>query len=69
MKLEELEVYKFSEELADLVWSICTSWEWFEKDTIGKQLKCKVVKIRSDEMKLPMTDNKLPLTFLRIETL
>jgi four helix bundle protein len=38
IELEELEVYKLSEELADLIWNICITWEWFPKETIGKQL-------------------------------
>jgi len=38
LRLEELEVYQLSEQLADLIWEICSSWEWFAKDTIGKQL-------------------------------
>jgi four helix bundle protein len=38
LKLEELEVYKLSEEIADVVWSICSKWEFFARDTIGKQL-------------------------------
>ena len=38
LKMEELEVYLLSEQLADLVWDICLSWEWFAKDTLGKQL-------------------------------
>lgn len=36
--LEKLEVYQLSETLADLVWDICIEWEWFAKDTVGKQL-------------------------------
>ena len=36
--LEELEVYQFAEQVADVVWNICVSWEKFSKDTIGKQL-------------------------------
>jgi hypothetical protein len=38
LKLEELEVYQLSESLADLIWGICISWDWFTKDTVGKQL-------------------------------
>ncbi|MDI6765703.1 MAG: four helix bundle protein [Bacteroidota bacterium] len=36
--LEKLEVYQLAEMLADLVWDICIDWEWFAKDTVGKQL-------------------------------
>jgi|GEM_PF-5917726 len=38
LKLEELEVYQLSETLADIVWEICVDWDWFAKDTVGKQL-------------------------------
>ena len=37
-KLEDLEVYQLSEQLADLVWDVCIAWEQFAKDTVGKQL-------------------------------
>ena len=36
--LEKLEVYQLSETLADLIWDICVTWDWFSKETIGKQL-------------------------------
>jgi len=36
--LEKLEVYQLSETLADLIWDICGTWDWFSKETIGKQL-------------------------------
>ena len=36
--LEELEVYQLSENISDLIWDICSLWEWFPKDTVGKQL-------------------------------
>jgi four helix bundle protein len=35
---EDLEVYKLSENLSDMVWNIVIKWNNFEKDTIGKQL-------------------------------
>lgn len=35
---ERLEVYKLAERLADEVWDIASAWEWFAKDTVGKQL-------------------------------
>ena len=38
MELEKLEVYNISMELSDKVWKIVSSWQYFEKDTIGKQL-------------------------------
>jgi len=38
IKLNELEVYKVSMEIGDLVWSVVEKWNYFEKDTLGKQL-------------------------------
>ncbi len=37
MKLEELQVYKLSMEIAEKVWNIVVQWDYFTKDTIGKQ--------------------------------
>ena len=33
-----LRVYQLSERLADEVWTIVTDWDYFAKDTVGKQL-------------------------------
>ncbi|MCD6200499.1 MAG: four helix bundle protein [Bacteroidales bacterium] len=38
MKLEDLEVYKLSMDLGERVWSFVKKWDYFAKDTIGKQL-------------------------------
>ena len=38
VRLEDLEVYQLAEELADLIWNICVKWDWFPKETLGKQL-------------------------------
>jgi len=38
MKLEELRVYQLSMKLAEDVWNIVIKWDYFSKDTIGKQL-------------------------------
>ena len=35
---EKLRVYKLAEEIADLIWEIVSKWDYFAKDTIGKQL-------------------------------
>ncbi|NEZ57551.1 four helix bundle protein [Leptolyngbyaceae cyanobacterium CCMR0081] len=35
---KELEVYQLAEELADEVWRIVAGWDFFAKDTVGKQL-------------------------------
>ena len=35
---EKLEVYQLSEKLSDLTWSIVIKWNYFEKETIDKQL-------------------------------
>ena len=38
MDIEELKVYQLSMELGEVVWDVVSDWEFFEKDTIGKQL-------------------------------
>ena len=38
MDLEELKVYQLSMELAEKIWSNVNKWDYFAKDTIGKQL-------------------------------
>jgi len=38
MKLEELQVYSLSMEMAEKIWIIVKEWDYFAKDTIGKQL-------------------------------
>ena len=38
MKLEELDVYQMSMEIGERVWSIVSSWDYFARDTVGKQL-------------------------------
>ncbi len=38
MKLEDLRVYKSSMELGEEIWKIVHKWDFFAKDTIGKQL-------------------------------
>ena len=35
---ENLRVYKLAEEIADLIWEISSKWDWFSRDTIGKQV-------------------------------
>jgi four helix bundle protein len=37
-RIEDLEIYTLSEAFADEVWSIVTTWDYFTKDTVGKQL-------------------------------
>jgi len=37
MKLEDLEVYNLSMTLSDKVWDLVITWEYFAKDTLGKQ--------------------------------
>ena len=37
MKLEDLEIYNLSMTLSDKVWDFVIKWEYFSKDTIGKQ--------------------------------
>lgn len=38
LKLEELDIYKLSLEIAEEVYSIMSKWNFFDKDTLGKQL-------------------------------
>ena len=35
---EKLEIYQLSEHLADEIWKIVSMWQFFEKDTVGKQI-------------------------------
>lgn len=34
----DLDIYKMAEELADKIWYICIKWDYFAKETIGKQM-------------------------------
>ena len=38
MKLEELKVYQLSMDMGEEIWNIVIKWDYFLKDTIGKQL-------------------------------
>ncbi|MGC1244432.1 MAG: four helix bundle protein [Chryseosolibacter sp.] len=38
MKLNELKVYNQAMILGEMVWSIVDGWNYFQKDTLGKQL-------------------------------
>ena len=35
---ENLIVYKLSEDLADLAWEVVSGWDFFARDTLGKQM-------------------------------
>jgi four helix bundle protein len=35
---EKLQVYKLAEKLADEIWNIVKGWDYFTKDTVGKQI-------------------------------
>jgi four helix bundle protein len=37
MKFEDLEVYQLSMNLSDKIWDIVIKWDYFPKDTLGKQ--------------------------------
>jgi len=37
-RLEDLEIYNLSEVFSDNIWAIVSQWEYFAKDTVGKQL-------------------------------
>lgn len=36
--LEDLEVYQLAESFGDEVWFLVAEWEYFAKDTVGKQI-------------------------------
>jgi len=36
--LEELEVYQLAESFSDEIWNIVLGWDYFAKDTVGKQM-------------------------------
>jgi four helix bundle protein len=36
--LEKLEVYQLSEAFSDIIWNLVDEWNYFQKDTIGKQI-------------------------------
>ena len=38
MKLDDLQVYQLSMEIGDNIWEIVTRWDYFAKDTVGKQM-------------------------------
>ncbi len=35
---ENLRVYQLSEQLANEIWKVVATWEYFPKDTLGKQI-------------------------------
>lgn len=37
---EQLKVYQLAEKLADQIWTVVLKWEYFPRDTIGRQLVC-----------------------------
>jgi len=38
MDFEQLDVYKLAEILGDEIWKTVVNWQYFEKDTVGKQM-------------------------------
>lgn len=38
MNLEDLKIYQTSMSIGDEVWELVNKWDYFQKDTIGKQL-------------------------------
>ncbi len=38
LQFEDLRVFQLAEKLCDHIWNIVTSWEYFEKNSIGMQL-------------------------------
>ena len=37
MRIEDLEVYNLSMNFSDKIWNVVCKWEYFAKDTVGKQ--------------------------------
>ncbi len=37
MKLEDLKVYQLAMNIGERVWLIVSEWDYFAKDTVGKQ--------------------------------
>ena len=54
MKLEELEVYQAAMEMAERVWSIVAKWEYFARDTLGKQLVRAADSVAAHFLRLPI---------------
>ena len=48
MELEELKVYNLAMEMGEKVWAIVDGWNYFQKDTVGKQLVRAVDSIASN---------------------
>ena len=38
MKLEDLQVYQLAMNIGEQVWKIVLEWNYFARDTVGKQL-------------------------------
>lgn len=38
MKLEDLQVYRLAMNIGERVWEIVLEWNYFARDTVGKQL-------------------------------
>ena len=38
IKLDDLEVYKVAVKIGDIVWNVVEKWNYFERDTLGKQI-------------------------------
>lgn len=38
MELDDLKVYKKAMDLGDQIWDLVKDWDYFQKDTVGKQL-------------------------------
>ena len=37
-RIEELEVYTLAEEISDEIWNLVITWDFFAKETVGKQI-------------------------------
>ena len=38
LKVKDLEIYQMAEDLSDKIWDICLGWDYYKRDTVGKQM-------------------------------
>ena len=50
MKLGELQVYQLAMDIGERVWELVIKWDYFAKDTLGKQLyHCIAIEVEAIE--------------------
>jgi len=64
LKLNDIEAYKIAFKLSNQVWDIVLKWDYFAKDTVGKQFVKSVDSISATSMKaLGDIQEKIKLNF------